>query len=72
MMKKTTQISYTRRDEPVIHGLNGGLPVRTNLRSGLAWDDLDDKAKDLWGKLTSTVSNAVSTVTGSPSNTTTS
>ncbi len=38
----------------------GGLPVRTNLRAGLALDDLDDKAKELWGKLTSAVSGATS------------
>lgn len=46
----------------------GGLPVRTNLRAGLAWDDLDDKAKELWGKLTSAVSGATSST---PSTTTT-
>ena len=42
-----------------------GLPVRTNLRAGLAWDDLDDQAKALWGKLTSAVSSAADTVTAS-------
>ena len=26
----------------------GGLPVRTDLRAGLAWDDLDDQAAALW------------------------
>ena len=41
----------------------GGLPVRTHLRAGLAWDDLDDKAKDLWGKLTGAVSSATSALT---------
>lgn len=39
-----------------------GLPVRTNLRAGLAWDDLDDKAKALWSQLTGAVSNAADTV----------
>ena len=41
--------------------IGGGLPVRTNLRAGLAWDDLDDQAKALWGKLTSAVSSATDT-----------
>ena len=43
----------------------GGLPVRTDLRAGLAWDDLDDQAASLWNQLTSAVSSAVSNVTGS-------
>lgn len=47
--------------------INGGLAVRTNLRAGLAWDDLDDQAAALWGKLTS----AVSTLTTDSSATTT-
>ncbi|MCX6044243.1 MAG: hypothetical protein NT075_03970 [Chloroflexi bacterium] len=38
----------------------GGLPVRTHLRAGLAWDDVDDQAKALWGKLTSAVSGVTS------------
>jgi len=41
----------------------GGLPVRTNLRAGLAWDDLDDQATALWNKLSSAVSNAAGTLT---------
>lgn len=43
----------------------GGLSVRTNLRAGLAWDDLDDQAKALWGKLTNAVSSAADTVKAS-------
>ncbi|MEZ4860197.1 MAG: hypothetical protein R3C14_02765 [Caldilineaceae bacterium] len=39
-----------------------GLPVRTNLRAGLAWDDLDDQAKALWNQLTSAVSSAADAV----------
>ena len=46
---------------------NGGLAVRTTLRAGLAWDDLDDQAAALWGKLTS----AVSSLTTDSSTTTT-
>ena len=41
------------------------LAVRTNLRAGLAWDDLDDQAQALWNKLTGAVSNATSALTGS-------
>lgn len=38
----------------------GGLPMQTNLRAGLAWDDLDDQAAALWQQLTSSVSKAIS------------
>ena len=55
-MQKTTSIHYTRRDARV-NNVPSGLPVRTNLRAGLAWDDLDDQAAALWGKLTSAVSS---------------
>jgi hypothetical protein len=37
------------QQQPLPHG---GLPVRTTLRAGLAWDDLDDQAQALWDKLT--------------------
>ena len=36
-----------------------GLPVRTNLRAGLAWDELDDQATDLWNKFTGAISSAI-------------
>ena len=42
-----------------------GLPVRTNLRAGLAWDDLDDQAAAWWSKLTGAVSSAADAVTAS-------
>jgi hypothetical protein len=48
-------------DRQPTSGVTGGLAVRTNLRAGLAWDDLDDQAKELWSKLT----NAVASLTGS-------
>ena len=48
----------------------GGLPVRTNLRAGLAWDDLDDQAAALWSKLTDAVSNVTSAVSGDTATTT--
>jgi hypothetical protein len=47
----------------------GGLPVRTDLRAGLSWDELDDQAAALWQQLTTSISNAVSSVSGSSSNT---
>jgi len=40
-----------------------GLPVRTNLRAGLAWDDLDDQAASLWNSLTGAISKAADSVT---------
>jgi hypothetical protein len=54
------QTSVGQRSHEAIRPLSGGLPVRTNLRAGLAWDDLDDKAQELFGKL----SNAVSGLLG--------
>lgn len=42
-----------------------GLVVRTGLRAGLAWDELDDKAKELWNSLTNSVTNAAQTVQNS-------
>ncbi|MBI1296935.1 hypothetical protein GC175_18440 [bacterium] len=47
----------------------GGLLVRTDLRAGLSWDELDDQAAALWQQLTTSISNAVSSVSGSSSNT---
>jgi hypothetical protein len=69
-MQKPIQISHKRRDEYTVNAPRGGLPVHTNLRAGLAWDDLDDKAKELWNSLTGAVSNTVSSVTGSTPSTT--
>jgi len=37
----------------------GGLPVRTALHAGLAWDDLDDKAQELLNNLTTAVSGLI-------------
>jgi hypothetical protein len=47
----------------------GGLPVRTNLRAGLAWDELDDKAAALWQQLSTNFSNIVSNISSSSSDT---
>jgi|GEM_PF-2391599 len=57
-MNKTNATNYTHRNERAVNAPSAGLPVRTNLRAGLAWDDLDDQAAALWGKLTGAVSNA--------------
>lgn len=51
-LKVTTQTP----DRQATATLAGGLAVRTNLRAGLAWDDLDDQAKNLWNQLTTAVS----------------
>ncbi len=32
-----------------------GVPIRTDLRAGLAWDDLDNEAKQLWSNLSNTL-----------------
>lgn len=47
----------------------GGLPVRSHLRAGLAWDDIDDQAKALWGKLTGAISSATSSTPSTASTT---
>ena len=62
-MKKRSQTTNFR-SQPASAPPIGGLSVRTNLRAGLAWDDLDDQAALLWGKLTSAVSDASSALTG--------
>lgn len=58
------QITVTKRPNNAVRPLAGGLPVHTGLRAGLAWDDLDDKAKELLNNVTSAVSNTVNTLTG--------
>lgn len=47
----------------------GGLPVRTNLRAGLAWDDLDDQAISLFNKLKDAVAGAAQNVSDAVKNT---
>lgn len=64
-LKSTNQPSLL--DHQPTTPVTGGLAVRTNLRAGLAWDDLDDQAKALWDKLT----NALSALTTSSDTTTT-
>lgn len=62
-MNKTNQTNHTHRNERAGNAPSAGLPVRTNLRAGLAWDDLDDQAAALWGKMTNAVSNASNALT---------
>lgn len=61
IMKKTTQMTNDNRlDKRELARPTGGLAVRTDLRAGLAWDDLDDKAQALWNSLTKAVSGLTS------------
>jgi len=46
----------------------GGLPVRTNLRAGLAWDELDDQAISLFNKLKDAVAGAAQNVSDAVKN----
>jgi len=55
----TLQPIGSKRPTKTIRSLAGGLPVRTNLRAGLAWDDLDDKAQELLNNLTNALSGLV-------------
>lgn len=62
---------FNQADKQSNQPLLGGLPVRTNLRAG-AWDDIDDQAKALWGKLTGALASATSSTPAStPAATTT-
>ena len=57
-MKATTQTTTSQL--PTEHNVTtpvGGLAVRTDLRAGLAWDDLDNRAQELWGNLTNAINN---------------
>lgn len=58
-----TQHGQSLSGQSLRNPARGGLPVRTNLRAGLAWDDLDDQAAAWWNKLSSAVSNAAGTLT---------
>lgn len=57
---QTTPQNHDKRNADLSRTPAGGLAVRTDLRAGLAWDDLDDQAKNLWNQISSAVSNAVS------------
>jgi len=60
-LKKPLPTQETAVEQPTLHRAAtspSGLPVRTNLRAGLAWDELDDTAQDWWSNLSSSVSGA--------------
>ena len=61
MQKKngTINVQEQRSDAPVVQG---GLAVRTNLRAGLAWDELDDQAISLFNQLKDAVAGAAQNV----------
>lgn len=62
-MKKRSQSAKFHK-LPVQPTPMGGLSVRTNLRAGTSWDDLDDQAAALWNQLTGAVSDATNALTG--------
>lgn len=55
-MRQTVTQQKPALDRQLANEVSGGLAVRTNLRAGLAWDDLDDQTKAAWDKLINTVS----------------
>jgi len=67
IMKNTKQIQHadtttdtiTNQGSQTVHNATsgGGLSVRTDLRAGLSWDELDSQAQELWNNLTNTISN---------------
>ncbi|MEZ4868177.1 MAG: hypothetical protein R3C14_43015 [Caldilineaceae bacterium] len=53
------QSALTKHAHETMRPMTGGLPVRTDLRAGLAWDDLDDKAQELFNNLTNALSGLI-------------
>lgn len=66
MQQKTTRNAQGQQQAatPVF----GGLAVRTNLRAGLAWDDLDDQAISLFNQLKDAVAGAAQNVSDAVKN----
>lgn len=64
LQQQTTNKSNLSPETPV----RSGLTVQTNLRAGLAWDDLDDQAAAYWKKFT----DSFATLTADNNNQTTS
>lgn len=58
----TTNDQVDDRNAAVPHG---GLPVQTDLRAGLAWDEIDDQTADLWEQVAERVNGMVSLGTDS-------
>ena len=61
-MQKKTVTSNVQVQQATAPAMQGGLAVRTNLRAGLAWDDLDDQAISLFNQLKDAVTGAAQTV----------
>jgi hypothetical protein len=73
-MKKKLSTSNTPSRQPDSFPstpATGGLRVRTNLRAGLAWDDLDDQAAALWSKLTNSIASLTNSSSSDSGTTTT-
>ncbi|MCE7986005.1 MAG: hypothetical protein DYG89_32915 [Caldilinea sp. CFX5] len=61
-MQKKTVTSNVQGQQSAMPVVQGGLPVRTNLRAGLAWDELDDQAISLFNKVKDAVAGAAQNV----------
>ncbi len=61
-MQKKLVTSNVQGQQATAPAMQGGLAVRTNLRAGLAWDDLDDQAISLFNQLKGAVAGAAQTV----------
>jgi hypothetical protein len=61
-MQKKTVTSNVQNQQATAPIVQGGLAVRTNLRAGLAWDDLDDQAISLFNQLKDAVAGAAQNV----------
>ena len=55
---KQNIIDHSQRDEAIAPV--AGLPIRTDICAGLAWDDVGDKAQELWGNLSGAVRSLTS------------
>lgn len=50
----------TAQNTPATEPAAIGLPVRTNLRAGVSWDEVSGEAAALWEQFTSSIQSAVS------------
>lgn len=49
----------TAKNTPATGPAAIGLPVRTNLRAGISWDEVSGEAASLWEQFTSSIQDAV-------------
>jgi hypothetical protein len=61
-MQTQTKMNHMRRNLRDANAPIGDLPVRTNLRAGLAWDDPDDHAIAVWYQVKEAASSAAQAV----------